>query len=598
MRSTRRWLALILIFGAGRAQGARATGPGFLNALDHPRTVAMGRAVSGLADDYSSAAQNPAALAMVVSKVGAFCYLQPSSGGHAGCMEYNHGLSSQGTIGLFAYYEDLGSFSLTTGDSKTQGSGRETRSVVIGRFGRDMGPSTSVGAFLKAFQQQVFDTRSIGAAADLGAVYRVPVQNLQIGASILNLGPGVREGKRNSQLPTQANVGLGYKLLRRDLPILAGDVALGLDGFVPIRSKPGLRLGLEYAWSSWSSWLATGPDGSAPSISNGYTLSFRGGSALSPDRTVYSTGAGLSLGIISVDYSFTLQNPVSAEHRLALGYKFGPPVRQTGPDILYSRRIEQDTTVREQLVQSTVEDTSMKFVEQALNQAGTLLGAVWELGAEQREPERFEEARRSFEEARTATQSKHYEDAWILASQASLKAIDLKEVLARPVVQPIPAAPEQIAEEPEPAEPPAPPHVQSPPPAVPKALPVRAVAPPREPVIVPEPEPASEPLISPEQSRRFEMGRRQYEEHQYSAAITTWEALLRELPGHSFTRLSLSRAYRYLGLESFRSRNYRQAALFWRRGLQHAPDDAEMRTFLENAESISRRLESIDATSR
>lgn len=546
-----------------------SVGSQFLGITDHPRAVGMGNSGTGLADGLSLEGGNPASLAAVVRKSLRACYAQPSPGEKGGCVEYAHPFPTLGTFGVYARYDDLGSFPVTTGRSKSTDLGREDRSLAVGRYAVDLYDRFSVGIAIKAFQRKILDQVSVGGAVDVGTVFLTPIDNLQIGLSALHLGPAVKEGKHHSRLPSEIRSGFGYQLLRRDYPFLAGDFSFAVDGGWIAQGEFASRLGLEYRFT----WLdGTGLPG----------VALRTGGDLSQSGFRLGSGTGLRLKGFDIDYAVTLQSVLPAVHWFSMSYRFGAEARYPIRELQYARRMKEESHEKEALVRSTVDETSQRFVQQALEQAGEHVKMAWEMEAEERSPERFKKVLMAYAGARAAAERKQFDEAWVLASQTSLQAIDLRESL-----QIVP--PPKIIE-------------------VPVPQPVREVRDPRPSKRAPterqqaKPAPenaAPEPVVLDEtQERKFEAASSVYESGDFIRAAQAWEAILREAPGHAATATALGKAYRYLGLEAYRNRNYREAVDWWERGLMYAPDNPELRSFMRNAEAKLQTLESYGAGGR
>ncbi|MBI2058828.1 MAG: tetratricopeptide repeat protein [Nitrospirae bacterium] len=593
------WTVPILLALLPRVAGAFTTGARFLTLMDHPRAVAMGRAGAGLADDSRLVGRNPAALSASTRWEGGTCFAVPAADALGACGEAAWGHPWLGSFGAYLYAENAGEFPVKEDQAALPKSGGENREVVAGRFARDIIPTVSVGGTGKLFRQEILSVSSLGAAVDLGGVYRTPVENLQVGLAALNAGPAFRSGSARELPPSEFRIGLGYGLRRRDFPFLAGDAALAVDGALPLEGGFRLHAGAEYVLLELPRWIGWGPELSETARNNSEAsfldewrrISFaaRIGSEIAADRTVLSFGGGAGADGLSLDYSLSIEPIGSASHRMSLRYEWGAPTRKSAADVLYTLKKERMREQKQEIIRKAIDRTSRKFVRQALDQAEYQLGVARDLQAETLGLDSYQSASSLVEQAKSRVKEKQYDDAWILASQALLEALDLNEDLRRAAA--LSEARSQILAEQkteaEKADREA------------KAKGRRGRRKPQAPPKLVEP-PATETTVQLDeaQEKRHTEAERFYSKKDFEGAVKIWEEMARQIRGFKPILAGLSKSCRFLGLAAYRSGNYSEAAEWWQRGLKHDPLNPEMKTFLANVETKIETIRSIEAKTR
>ncbi|MCE5300329.1 MAG: PorV/PorQ family protein, partial [Spirochaetia bacterium] len=209
----------------------------FLKLEQGVRPIAMGGAFTGASDDVNAVMWNPAGL----SQLPAFQLTFSHSFWFASIFyDYIAAAYPAGNIGTFG----LGIVYLNAGDIPSwdeAGNPQDSFSAndigVNIAYGTTINSELSLGVTLKLFNEAISDAGAFGFAADLGCIYKLPVKDLQIGATLQNLGPKFGFGEA-FMLPIQVKVGLSYK----GVP----NLMLNLDYIQPIETNGILAIGMEY----------------------------------------------------------------------------------------------------------------------------------------------------------------------------------------------------------------------------------------------------------------------------------------------------------------------------------------------------------------
>ncbi|MFA6316443.1 MAG: PorV/PorQ family protein [Elusimicrobiota bacterium] len=160
------------------------------------------------------------------------------------------------------------------------------------------------GATAKLIRQTIDNDTAHGAAVDLGWIGRdLFVQDLSLGAAILNLGPGIRFSQNWYPVPLSLKAGAAYRV-RRLRTLLSADISVPRDDFpwfafgteVGLREYLFLRAGYRYRW-------------------HGNPLGGFSG---------FRTGLGAVYKSVSFDYAMAPFGELGISHRFSVGLKFGP----------------------------------------------------------------------------------------------------------------------------------------------------------------------------------------------------------------------------------------------------------------------------------
>lgn len=200
----------------------------------------------------------------------------------------------------------LGVSDINGRDANRRSTGVQSASDVVGSISisRDFLAVAGVGATVKYFESRIISDRAATVAFDIGAVARVPNRPLWFGASVLNMGHGLRFIEETTPLPLTIAVGAATRL--------ANILNFTVDAKRFVRTENSeIVTGVEY------SLLPTA------SLRAGYA------SSLSGDQESglislgnWKGGLGLAIGAYQLDYAISSESDLDAAHRVTLSRVF------------------------------------------------------------------------------------------------------------------------------------------------------------------------------------------------------------------------------------------------------------------------------------
>ncbi len=229
-------ISYCMIFSGVRAQNVTSvnrvgtTAGQFLKIGAGARPIGMGGSYVALANDVTAVYWNPAGLSWVVGGGEAIF-------NHAAWLadtDYNFAAASVNVPGFGSLGVQVISFSTPEQDVRTiqnpEGTGQKWSGnfIALGiTYARHLTDKFSIGFTGKFIQEKIFNASSRGAAFDIGILYRTPINNLTLGASITNFGSKMRLDGRdlffNEDPPTTPQGGVSevpakYRTEAFDLP--------------------------------------------------------------------------------------------------------------------------------------------------------------------------------------------------------------------------------------------------------------------------------------------------------------------------------------------------------------------------------------------
>jgi long-subunit fatty acid transport protein len=208
---------LLLILASGTPTFA-VNGPGTTGAVElkipvSPRAIAMGQAFVAVADDATAIYWNPAGLnQMEGSEVTAEYDVFIET------VTYNYG-SLAIKLGNDAALGVAGKMLSTGYENETDLSGaltgntfNETYTDIDLTFAYRLGYTLDIGVTGKYITKTLGGTSASTLAADLGILYKTPIDHLKFGMNIQNLGPGLTFVDVADPLPLNVKVGFAYKM--------------------------------------------------------------------------------------------------------------------------------------------------------------------------------------------------------------------------------------------------------------------------------------------------------------------------------------------------------------------------------------------------
>lgn len=290
-----------IIFAAGTGQWLLAAGAGssgnYTFTLDpSPYAGSLNGSLTAGADHLSAHAYNPASLSLL--KGGHLLFDRQSA--------YGTTLSRFSTGRSFSKRRFGWAMSVGHYDAGTVAIYREDGSYNLINAQRDLYLTTSLGfrvgkvhagitgKYLSTKLAQKFEDRVF--AGDIGLI--VPIgRRIRLGTSAQNLGTGVTYVNVSAPLPRLLRAGLAVEIFKK-LP-----TTLSIDTVRYINEEENIpSAGLE---------TKLGP------------FSIRGGILRQAEELNYSFGAGLNLGMFSLDYSMGLIGQLDPQQRMSFGIRFG-----------------------------------------------------------------------------------------------------------------------------------------------------------------------------------------------------------------------------------------------------------------------------------
>lgn len=201
----------------------------FLKINVSARSVAMGGAFTGLADDESALYYNPAGLTIFDSKrfiLGYHNYFYDMQTGFVG---YIKPISDSKTIGFYMNYLNYGDFTETNDIGEVTGDFSGGDLLLAATLAIKKSHKISYGGTLKLIYEKLQEFSSTGTAIDLAIKYRSDRGRLGAGLMLQNLGTQLSAlGEEKYSLPTTVRGGISYN--PRGLPLtIVSDLILPFD---------------------------------------------------------------------------------------------------------------------------------------------------------------------------------------------------------------------------------------------------------------------------------------------------------------------------------------------------------------------------------
>jgi len=286
----------------------------FLKISPGARPIAMGDAFTAIADDMNALVWNPAGLASMRRPEAAFMHAELFEETRYDFIGYAHPLGrSEGlsTLGFGLARLSQGAIQGRDANRRPTGSFEASDTAVHLAYSRRFfrgGPMFGISG--KYLQSTLADVTARTFAADIGVMGAVFVgpKPVFLGASVLNLGPGMKYLETTEDLPLTLAFGGGIRILGAVL--LAADYRLR-----PNSGKTEFGLGTEYTLlpslslrAGYASRLA-----SIGSASDGAAGGMQG----------LGMGLGLRIGKAMLDYSFAPAGELGGAQRVSLSMRFG-----------------------------------------------------------------------------------------------------------------------------------------------------------------------------------------------------------------------------------------------------------------------------------
>jgi len=218
----------------------------------------------------------------------------------AGCLP----IGKAGVLSQGATYMNVGGFERRTGDTDEPEGTFDARGLAAeAGYGIELFEGFSAGLTAGVVHQRLDTYSATGVSFDLGVQYRFPFDWLTVGLAGRNLGTPLTF--INAQTPLPSNVVAGF-----NLSFLEGDLGFNLDAEYHLEDAVDnlyAHVGGEYVLFDTAA------------LRVGYTFGYgsQGGS-----MTGLSTGIGLQVVGITLDFAYTNQGDLGGSYRAGVGYDF------------------------------------------------------------------------------------------------------------------------------------------------------------------------------------------------------------------------------------------------------------------------------------
>ncbi len=293
--------AAAIAASAAHAAGVGTTGAQFLKVGVGARPLAMGSAFSALADDANAINWNPGALGMVKERNATLSYNSLFQDQNQGFIAYAHPLQEgMGTLAAGLNYLMISNIEKRAGDTATPDSTFNNNNFALNfSYAKPIRESLSVGGSLKYIRETLDSFSGNAMAVDAGALYHTPIENLDAGFTMLNLGTKIGP----DPLPLTFKGGLAYRLFNRRLALATDFDWLAID------QRSYWDFGTEF-------WVHP-----AVAVRAGYQFG-RGQDQLGSRLVGAGFGMGIKLERFTFDYAFLPFGNLGDTHRITMGVRF------------------------------------------------------------------------------------------------------------------------------------------------------------------------------------------------------------------------------------------------------------------------------------
>lgn len=286
----------------------------FLSYAASARSLGMGRAYTGVADDAAASYWNASGLAQLTRKDVVTLYSSLQEGADFGFFSYAQPSLDYGTFGVSFVNLRSGGYERREAISGNAiGSYEISESAFLFSHGIRTSGKLSVGSTLKVIRQEVDTQSAMGYGIDLGAMYPLH-SKIKLGLAMSNLlAPQLKLQSEEEQYPRELRAGLQF------LP--SSKWMVSTDFVKSENSALKLNLGTEFSLSSLVALRAGLTD------------------------TEITAGLGFALGDWNLDYALGqylkadgAAEKLGSSHRFGLHFKFGTDVMETNLSVRWQNK--------------------------------------------------------------------------------------------------------------------------------------------------------------------------------------------------------------------------------------------------------------------
>ena len=283
--------------------GVGTSGADFMTIGVGARALAMGQAFTAVDSgaDANAVNWNPSALAFIGKPNVTASYNSLFTDENQGFLGYAAPLSAgRGAWGAGVNYLSVSNIEARAGDTESPDSTFSNENYAANAsYAKAFGDRLSLGGSLKYVHVALSGLSENAMAGDFGGLVRTPVEDLTVGAAMLNLGTNIGP----DSMPLTFKGGAAYKTYGRKL-LLASDV-----DWLETERIVYLSLGAEF-------WVSPNL-----ALRGGYQFG-HGADQLQSQFVGLGIGLGLKFSRFTMDYAFLPYGDLGNTHRVTLGLRF------------------------------------------------------------------------------------------------------------------------------------------------------------------------------------------------------------------------------------------------------------------------------------
>lgn len=201
---------ITLLFPATLHAASIQSGSAFLDLDAAARPAGLAGAYTASAGTLDTLAYNPAGLAVMPRKEAAFTHAEWLVGTQYDHLAYGHPTSA-GTFALSATRLSYGELERRDTARQRLGTFKADDSAYALGYAHAVGDAMGLGASVKFLERKIDTDHASSYAIDLGGVGRISGRPLWLGASVLNIGSGIRFVDTADPLPLTFALGMAYQ---------------------------------------------------------------------------------------------------------------------------------------------------------------------------------------------------------------------------------------------------------------------------------------------------------------------------------------------------------------------------------------------------
>jgi len=294
-------LSSLLVVVLATSLWAKGAGTSGAIVLEQP----VGARASGMAEAYTAVGgeicvihYNPASLISLRNREVSFSYQRGLTDDSFMTLLYGQPTPFGVLGGAFSYYT-AGDIEMIDLDGDEWTAKAEQDIVIVAGFARKFLGNLPTGINLKIISSKLVEAETGTAfAIDLGGLYYPPLEGLNVGLAIRNLGTKLKFLDESDSLPLTISVGAAY-----EKPFGSQKILVSVDfPFLVYEQKVTPAVGFEFNWREM--------------------IQGRVGYRFNIDDTGLALGMGFTYQNYFINYAFGLADRLENAHRVSLGVKF------------------------------------------------------------------------------------------------------------------------------------------------------------------------------------------------------------------------------------------------------------------------------------